>query len=480
MDKNLIDPSIYCELVEVESCTRDSSSRIERILSDGIPLFAETIGCFSSNAEKYFIYTSNDELEERLQKDSKLLNNVEWDAIEGSLCNIAKHLEVLSNVTFCIQKAYCDNIQYINISQSYKMINNEKSKSLFSNEASKKELLLAISKRKSTLRPLINEINLERDIIPIRLLAHYEILSAINELLPVWNISLYQNLNAETPIHECSSSLNLQIRLTLPPLNLLTQKYEKNSTKLWTKIASICFEDLVLSLSFNDATSEPNLHSFKRKKFMRDFVYINAPETLMSLIDNDFELDVKFELGSPLDSFNRSSMVNENLVIPPSIKSKLSKQIHISLRRIHWKLIDRAVFHTLIQELVNIQKESKNHINISSLDSNEFSFSIDLQMLTNQDKAKKEKFQNIHVTLKQTNYPVNDCNLKRSESFATMLLREAFLEVWNEYLELNSVGLSDKFEDFSSSSVKSSIILDTWILKLQKYANLAHVPLLPE
>ncbi|KAH8742037.1 hypothetical protein FG386_003539 [Cryptosporidium ryanae] len=479
MDENLIDPSIYNESVEVESYTRNSSSRIERILSDGIPIFAEEIGCFSSNAEKYFISTSNKELEEKLQKDDRLLNNSEWCTIESSICNVNKNLEVLSNVIFCIQKAYCDNIQYINISQSYKIIN-EETRSIFSNEASKKELLLSISRRKSTLRPLVNEINLERNIIPTRFLTHYEILNSINELLPIWNISLYQNFSHETPIHECYNSLSLQVKLILPPLNLSTQRGEKSSAKLWTKMANICFEDLVLILSFQNLTDESDFHSFTHEKYVKNCVCIKVPETLFSFLDENSELNITFDSAFLFYLLNKTSILSENFVIPPSIKSKLSKQIHSSLRRIHWSLIDRAIFHTLIQELITIQKESKNHININGLDSNELSFSIDPQMIINHCNETREKFVNIYITFKQVEGSNSYFNSKENESIATILLREAFLEIWDKSNELDFTKLSNEFEECFTSNVNSSILLDTWIFKLQKYANLAHVPLLTE
>ncbi|KAJ1607755.1 hypothetical protein OJ253_2204 [Cryptosporidium canis] len=468
MDKNLICGEIVNLRVDAESSLRSSSSRIERILTDGQPLFSEEVGSFPSNAEKFYISTSNKETEQILGV-KHYSNNSKWELINMQFINILKNLDSLTNIIFCIQKNYGDNIQYMNISQSYCMAStseNLAARSLCINEASKDELLISIHRRLSILKPFVHLINNEVLRVPSRILTHLSALRVLNELLPIWNISVSSQNYDETPsFHSRGNVLSSVISLQLPSRNaFLGQKESIISKSMGRADNNNLFGDLFATLIFNCK----NEFSF-RPEMQNLRALVKLPEFMSNLIDNNFQLYIKITENIP-ESKRVAFDTKPNIIFPPCLNSTLAKQIHSILHKAHWVLIDHLIFHIMVHQIINIQRDQPEIISIRELDSEHVVFSI--------HETSSNINNNIYAGLGlissdlSINYrPVkagNEPLLTRADVAALKLLREAFLDAWRDSTKWR---LSDELDppiNCVKSCKYSNKLLEGWALKLAK------------
>lgn len=468
MSQDLICEEIATLKIDAESSLRNNSSRIERVLNDGLPLFSEEVGSFSSNAEKFYTSTSNRETEQMIVEGKHYLNSTRWDLIDRQYVNVLKNLDSLTNIIFCIQKNYCDNIQYINISQSYDMVSSSESLSTRSfciNEASKDELLISVYRRLSILKPFVDKINTEIRIVPNRIITHIHALSALNELLPIWKININSQNNDETQsLHNLENVLSSVISIQLPSRNVFFRKKESLASRYMGQIDNnSLFDDLLIKLFFN-CRNESNSHV--KKPNLRAFMKL--PESTSFLIKNNYQLCIKITQNVPTSKRSISD-TKPKVDFPPCIKSTLAKQMHSILHKIHWILIDRSIFHIIMQQIVNIQKDSPEVISIRELDSEHIIFSIneansyinnpyaDLGLIA---KDISISYRPIATTGKYS--------LTSTEINALKLLRETFLEVWKHSIQLN---VGDVFEDplrCTKICKYSNKLLEGWIFKLAK------------
>ncbi|OII74214.1 uncharacterized protein cubi_01058 [Cryptosporidium ubiquitum] len=467
MNQDLICKKINNLRIGAEPSLRNNSSRIERILNDGLPLFSDEVGSFTSNAEKFYISTSNREIENMKIEVRNYLNNEKWDLINKQYVNVLKNLDSLTNIIFCIQKNYSDNIQYINISQSYSMASTSETlnaRSFRINEASKNELLISIYKRLCMLKPFIEKINNEILRIPDRIITHKGALSTLNELLPIWKITMYSQTNSETQcFYSHENILSSVVCLQLPLKNIFKQKESFTSRPMARIDHDNLFSDVLVNLFFNNKNEfisyngKCNLH-----------VSIKLPEFTSYLINNNYQLYVKI-IPNRSPAKNNTYSTTPKVDFPICIKSTLAKQIHSILHKIHWTLIDRSIFHTLMQQIANIQRDNPEMIFIKELSSENITFSINETSLSND-----ANYYNFGLELKSISIsfkPINnkeDCFLSSNELNALKLLRESFLEIWKHSIELN---LDTPLEN-PMCGVKlckySNKLLERWIYKLAK------------
>lgn len=468
MSQDLICREVANLRVDAESSLRNNSSRIERVLNDGLPLFSEEVGSFSSNAEKFYTSTSNRETEQVIVGGKHYLNSARWDLIDKQYVNVLKNLDCLTNIIFCIQKNYCDNIQYINISQSYDMVSSNENlaaRSLCINEASKDELLISLYRRLSILKPFVNKINNEIQRVPNRIITHINALVVLNELLPIWKININSQNNDQTQsFYNCESVLSSVISLQLPSRNVFFKKKESIiSRSMWQIDNNILFDDMIIKLFFN-CKNESNCHVGESS--LRAF--IKLPELISYFINNNYQLCIEITQNIP-ESKRSISDTKPKVDFPPCIKSTLAKQIHSFLHKIHWVLIDRTIFHVIVQQVVNNQKENPEMISIRELDSEHVIFSINEanSYINNTYADLGLKTKDISISYK----PISTTGkrfLTSTELNALILLRETFLEMWKHSIELNVGDLLGNPMSCAKLCKYSNKLLEGWIFKLAK------------
>ncbi|CUV05141.1 unnamed protein product [Cryptosporidium hominis] len=465
MSQDLICRKIAHLKVDAEASIRNSSSKIERILNDGLPIFSDEVGSFSSNAEKFYISTSNREMENTTIAVKNYLNNAKWDLVNKYYINVLKNLDSLTNIIFCIQKNYFDNIQYINISQSYNMgssIDNITTRSLRINEASKGELLISLYRRLYILRPFIEKINNEILRIPDHIITHKCALSTLNELLPIWKISINSQAKNESQcLYNRENKLSSVICLQLPLENIFFKQGSFVSRPMAQIDNNSLFNDVLVTLFFSKNKFNPYGGKYNLRASLK------LPEFTSYLINNNYQLYVKTK-PSGSESKNITSSTLPQVDFPSCIKSALAKQIHSTLHRVHWALIDRLIFHTIVQQVVNAQKDSPEAIYINELSSERVIFSINEaspSISFSHDNSGLE-VKNISVSYKPIS--VENCFLSNDELNALKLLRESFLEIWRNSIKLNTDNLLENQMCVIKLSKYSNKLLERWIHKLAK------------
>ncbi|KAH8583794.1 uncharacterized protein ELE39_001540 [Cryptosporidium sp. chipmunk genotype I] len=467
MGQDLICREITDLKVDAEPSLRSNSSRIERILNDGLPVFSDDVGSFSSNAEKFYISTSKREIENSAISVRNYLNNANWDLINKQYINVLKNLDSLTSIIFCIQKNYCDNIQYINISQSYSMasgIENITTKSLRINEASKEELLISIYRRLCMLKPFIEKINNEILKIPEHITTHNGVLSTLNELLPIWKISINSQVNNEAKcFYNCENKLSSVICLQLPLKNIFFKQKESFISRFMAQIDNnSLFNDVYVTLCFKKNEFNP----YTRKYNL--CASIKLPEFTSYLINNNYQLYVK-TIPDRSVTKNKTSSTVPKVDFPSCIKSTLAKQIHSILHRVHWTLIDRLIFHIILQQIANMQKDYPEVIYIKELSSEHVIISINE---TNPpfnaiNASLGPEIKSISISYKPVGVEENRF-LSSNELNALKLLRESFLEIWKNSIKLNLDNLLENQICGSKLCKYSNELLERWIYKLAK------------
>ncbi|KAF7458620.1 hypothetical protein HWI79_705 [Cryptosporidium felis] len=468
MDDHLICNRIYNLKVDVEPSTRTGFPKIERILADGIPSFAEEIGNFSSNAEKYFISTSSRANDIKTNKEKRYFNNGKWDAIDNQYSNTLKNLDTLTNVIFCIQKNFGDKIQYLNISQSYRMIckaEHFSKKSYYINEASKKELLLSIFRRFCVLKPFIKKVNDEMNKIPLRISTHIDILNTINELLPIWKISLSNRANKEQLSHDNRSCLSFKFCLHLPQRNTFINNEQYISNSWLHSNDNNIFGDLFVTVLFNNKHEDITNNCGYRKTSTR--VFIKLPNLTSHILNKRYQLNIQFSSNNS-NCCTRVIDTTPKVIFPSCLNSELSKQIHSTLHNIYWSLLDRSIYHAFVRQLIDIQRESSETVSIKELHSEEVSFSINKTNFHGDDRAHFTNMgidlENICISYKPVNYEKRCLNI--CEMRALRLLREAFLEIWNCSLKNNIDNYFEIFMHRIETHKFYNGLLERWISKL--------------